>query len=100
MAPGGRLDVEEADVLGVSQDEATAGLDVLSHEYGEQLVCLRRVVERYLKQDPTVGIHRGVPQLLGRHLAQALEPHHAFVLTRIRPARRETGFDQLVTLPL
>src|SRR3954466_2126033 len=45
---GPRSDVEEADVLRVALDEAAAGLDVLSHQDGEELVGGRRVVECHL----------------------------------------------------
>ena len=71
--PGARpSDVKEPDVLGVADDERPARLDVLTHEHAEQLVGGRRVVEGDQAQDPVGGIHRGLPQFLGVHLAEAL----------------------------
>src|SRR5258708_39655473 len=68
----GRSDVEEPDVLGVTGDERATCLHVLAHQHGEQLVGLGRVVERDLAQDPLGGVHGGLPQLVGVHLAEAL----------------------------
>src|SRR5919112_4761202 len=65
-----RLDVEEPDVLRVALDERPALLDVLAHQHGEHLVGLRRVLEGDLQQEPVVGVHRGLPQLVGVHLAE------------------------------
>src|SRR5674536_373904 len=67
-------DVQEAHVLCVALDERPPGLDVLAHQDAEQLVGERRIVESDLEQDAGGRVHGGVPQLLGRHLAQALEP--------------------------
>ena len=47
-------------------------LDVLAHQGREQLVGLGRVVEGDLEQDAVRRVHRGVPQLVGVHLAEAL----------------------------
>src|SRR3954467_6301280 len=65
-------DVEEADVFGVALDESATQLDVLAHEDREDLVGLRRVLERDLQHQPLIGVHRRLPQLLGVHLAEAL----------------------------
>src|SRR6202044_3198581 len=70
----GASDVEEPDVLGIALDERAARLDVLAHQHGEQLVGLGRVVHRDLAEHPAGRVHRGLPQLDGIHLAQALEP--------------------------
>src|SRR3954451_4517648 len=66
-------DVEEADVLGVALDELAAGLDVLAHEDREQVVGLGGVVEGDLAEDAVLLVHRRDAQLLGVHLAEALE---------------------------
>src|SRR6478736_9189411 len=66
------LDIEESHVLGVALDERAALLDVLAHEDREHLVRLGRVVEGHLEHQALLGVHRGLPQLLGVHLAQAL----------------------------
>jgi hypothetical protein len=65
--------VEEADVLGVALDERAALLDVLAHEHAEQLVGRGCVVDRGLQQHPALRVHRGLPQLARRHLAETLE---------------------------
>src|SRR5882757_2103645 len=55
------LDIKEANVFGVAGDEASARLDVLAHQNGEQLVGCGRVIEGDLAQDPHRGVHRGFP---------------------------------------
>src|SRR5665811_2016712 len=45
-------DVQEPHVLGVSLDEGPAGLHVLAHEYREDLVRRRGVVQGDLEQRP------------------------------------------------
>ena len=47
-------------------------LDVLAHQDREDLVGLGRVLDRDLEQDPAGRVHRGVPQLVGIHLTEAL----------------------------
>src|ERR1700752_3466258 len=93
-----RSDVQEPDVLGVAGDERAARLDVLAHQYAEQLVGLGRVVERDLEQDPPRRVHRGVPQFLGVHLAQALEALHGVPRPRVLAALGDAGLDQPVAL--
>src|ERR1051326_7058371 len=66
-------DVEEADVLGVALDELAPSLDVLAHEDREQVVGLGGVVQGDLAEDAVLLVHRGDAQLLGVHLAEALE---------------------------
>src|SRR6476469_5839988 len=65
-------DVEEADVLRVLLDEAAARLDVLAHQRGERLVRGGRVLEGHLEQRAGLRVHRGLPELLVVHLAEAL----------------------------
>src|ERR1700733_15697439 len=81
--PGNRLDVQEPHILRVPGNKGAAGLDVLTHEHAEQLVGLRRVVQGYLEQHPAGRVHRRLPQLLGVHLAEALEPLHAVPWPRV-----------------
>src|SRR4051812_30728101 len=45
-----RLDVEEANVLGVALDEVAPRLDVFAHQNAEQLVRGGCIVERHLAQ--------------------------------------------------
>src|SRR4051794_15493614 len=76
-------DVQEADVLGVADDEAPPRLDVLTHEDAEQLVRRCGVVQGDLEQQPGRGVHRGLPQLLGVHLAEPLVPLDAALLGQL-----------------
>src|SRR5688572_23030298 len=66
------LDIEEADVFRVALDEGAPLLDVLAHEDREDLVGLGGVLEADLLHQAGVGVHRGLPQLVGVHLAEAL----------------------------
>src|SRR5699024_5065359 len=66
-----RLDIQEADVLRVLLDEVAAGLDVLAHQHGENLVRGGGVIHGDLAQRAAVRVHGGVPQLGVVHLAQA-----------------------------
>src|SRR5689334_16238707 len=68
------LNIQETNIFGIAGDEAAAGFHVLTHENREQLVGRRGVVEGDLAQHPHRRIHRGLPQLLGVHLAQTLVP--------------------------
>src|SRR5665811_159221 len=61
-------DVQEPHVLGVPLDEGPAGLHVLAHEYREDLVRRRGVVQGDLEQRPVVGVHGGVPPVSYTHL--------------------------------
>src|SRR3954453_9963939 len=54
-------------------DESPAELDDLAHEAREQLLGLRGVLDRHLLERARLGVHRRLAQLLGVHLAQALE---------------------------
>src|SRR5262245_15269918 len=65
---------------GVLFDELAARLDQLAHEHGEHLVGLHRVLELHLEERARLRIHRGAPQLLGVHLAQALVALHRHAL--------------------
>src|SRR5687768_6601803 len=56
-------DVQEPHISGVALDEGAAGLDVLAHERGEELVGAGRVVQGHLQQHALGRVHRGAPQL-------------------------------------
>src|SRR5580693_6297393 len=94
----GRSDIQEPDVPGVAGDERAARLDVLAHQHAEQLVGLGRVVEGHLEQDPPGRVHRGLPQLVRVHLAEALEPLHAVPRPRVLAALGDAGLDHPVPL--
>ena len=58
---------------GVLLDELAPRLDLVAHQHREEAVGGRRVVHRDLRQRAGRGVHRRLAQLLGVHLAQALE---------------------------
>src|SRR3954452_10758267 len=86
-------DVEEAEVLSIALDERAPLLDVLTHQHREHLVGLRGVLERDLQQQPVVRVERGVPQLVGVHLAEALVALDRVVLGQLL-ARLQAGRPQ------
>src|ERR1700742_687567 len=69
---GGRLDVERRDA-GVLLDELAARLDLVAHELREELVGAGRVVQGDLGERRRGRVHRGLRELVGVHLAEALE---------------------------
>src|SRR4051794_14327470 len=71
----GRPSPSDVDLRGerVVFDEPPAELDDLAHEAREQLLGLRGVLDRHLLERARLGVHRRLAQLLGVHLAQALE---------------------------
>src|SRR3546814_1993369 len=66
-------DVEVGDLQRVVLDELAPRFDDIAHQGREDLVGGDRVLDPHLQQAARVGIDRGVPQLFGVHLAQALE---------------------------
>src|SRR6478735_9635111 len=91
------LNVKETNVFGVAGDEATARLDVLAHQHGEQFVGRRSVVQRDPTQHPRTRIHGGLPQLLRVHLAETLVALNS-VLGVDLSASRSTRLQQSVPL--
>ena len=75
--------VEITDVERVLLDEATARLDLVAHQRREDFVRLVGIFDLDLQQHPYVGIHRRFPELLGVHLAEALETLHFQALPRM-----------------
>src|SRR3954470_935360 len=65
-------DVEVGHTQRVVLDELAAWLDLVTHQGREDLARGNRVLDLHLEQDALLRIHRGLPQLLGVHLAQAL----------------------------
>ena len=68
------LNVEVDDVFGVFLDEFLSGLDVFTHEDGEDLVGSNGVVEGNPAQRSGFWIHGRLPELVRVHFAQTLEP--------------------------
>src|SRR5881397_3182226 len=80
------LDVQVHDFLRVFLDVLPAGLDGLPHEDREKRIGGRGVLDCYLLQLTSGGIHRRLPELVGVHLSQALVPlvHDPFVAELLR----------------
>ena len=56
-----------------ARDEVLARLDLLAHERREEMVGLAGVVEVDLQERARGRVHRRLPELVGVHLAEALE---------------------------
>src|ERR1039458_8752467 len=67
------LDVEVADVKRVVFDELKARGHMVGHAGCEHRVCRRRIHQVDLEHFAALRIHRGFPQLLGIHFAQAFK---------------------------
>src|SRR5262249_56695829 len=96
--PAGARDLGEPYDIGLAREDCPPCLHVLAHEYAEQLVRLRRVVERDLEQHAVRGVHRGLPQFGGVHLAEAFEPLYSIARPRVLAPGRDARLDDLVPL--
>ena len=65
---------------GLGPDEVLARPDLLAHEHREHVVGLSRVLRVDLQQRARGRVHGRLPELVGVHLAQALEALHGQVL--------------------
>src|SRR5262249_61637561 len=65
-------DVEVPHVERVLLDELPSRLDLVSHQGGEDLVGLVRVLDLHLEQCARLGIHGRLPELRRVHLAETL----------------------------
>src|SRR6266511_1684506 len=70
-------------VLGILLDELASSLDVLPHEDAEHQVGCSGVVQGDLLEHAGLGVHRRLPELLGLHLGQALEPLDVHLLLAV-----------------
>ena len=52
-------------------DEKPPRFDAVAHERVENLIRLDHVIQFHLQEAPRLGIHRGFPELLRIHFAQA-----------------------------
>ena len=66
-------DIEEANVPCVLLDEEPARLDLVAHQHRESQVRRGRVLHLDADQHPVGRVHRRLPEILGVHLAEALE---------------------------
>src|SRR5208283_6236297 len=71
---GGTSDVKVRHLLCMAHDEILPYLHILAHQGLEHLVRFVRVLDRDLEEDPVLGVHGRVPELLGVHLAKTLVP--------------------------
>src|SRR5699024_3089332 len=62
-------------------------LNLFAHEDGENLVGLYGVVELYALERAGLRVHGGFPQLVGIHLAKALEAGDIYFRVRVVPAQ-------------
>ena len=69
---GGGSHIEVLYLQGILGDELASGLDIISHQGAEDSFRLRRIGDRNLKERTGLRVHRGLPELSGIHLAQAL----------------------------
>ena len=72
--------VQVGDRERVLLDELAARLDDVAHQAREDLVGLAEVADLHLQQRAHVAVERGLPQLLGVHLAQPLVALHGDAL--------------------
>src|SRR5438128_550873 len=56
----------------IALDEVAPRLDLVAHQHREHVVGLDGVVDLHAQQAAHGGVHRGLPELLRVHLAQAL----------------------------
>src|SRR5581483_2620794 len=64
------LEVQEPRVRGVFLDERAAGVDVVAHQAGRDVVGDGDVLHRDLEERTVARVHGGGPQLVVVHLAQ------------------------------
>src|SRR4051794_35482745 len=74
------LDVQVGHFAGVALDELASRLHRVAHQHREDLVGAGGVVDRHLLERAVLGVHRGLEELVGVHLAQALEALHGHAL--------------------
>lgn len=67
------LEIKVDHILRVRLDKLLSRLDLFAHEDGEGLVGGQGVAQGDAAQGAGLGVHRGFPQLVGVHFAQALE---------------------------
>jgi hypothetical protein len=71
---GSRSNVEVLYLERVLLDELAPGLDIVAHQRGKQVIGPGDIFELNLEQGPLRGVHGRIPELVGVHLAEALEP--------------------------
>src|SRR2546421_12743085 len=77
---GSTLDSQEAPVLGVRDDEVAPWLDLIAHQRREDPVGRALVLDVDPDEHPVRRVHRRLAELIGVHLAEALEAAHLHTL--------------------
>ena len=77
------LNIQIDDFEGVILDEFAARLDVFAHQGRENVFGRDGIFQFDLKQGAGIRIHRGFPQLLRVHFAQALESGDGEIFLRV-----------------
>ena len=72
--------VQELHVFGVLLDELAPRFDGVAHQRREEAVGGVRVLDVDADQQPLRRVHRRLPELLGVHLAEALEARELHAL--------------------
>src|SRR5436190_6770056 len=73
-ADGAASDVKVLDLSGLGLDEVFPRPDLLAHQHREDLIGQRGVLAVDPQERARFGVHRGFPELVRVHLAEALEP--------------------------
>src|SRR5262245_58062235 len=73
-------DVKVPGLPGLGLDEVLARRDLLTHQHREDRVGLRRILDLGPQERPCLRVHRRLPELIGVHLAEALEALNRDVL--------------------
>ena len=74
------LYVEVAYIQRVVLDKFAALFYIFTHQSGEDFFGFHEVFQLDLEQGAALGVHSGLPELRGAHLAQALVALHLVVL--------------------
>src|SRR5579864_525271 len=77
------LDIQVHDFEGVFLDEFAALLDVFAHECRENILGGDGILETDFEERARLGVHGGLPKLVGVHLAEALETRDGEFLFRV-----------------
>ena len=73
---GPSLDIQVLHVERVLFDKLAARLHVIAHQISEDALGFQLIFHAHLQQRTLLGVHRGLPKLVGIHFAQTLEALH------------------------
>src|SRR5579883_2701718 len=92
----GALEIQVLHGLGEVEDVLLARFDFVAHEIGEDLLGLDRVLDGNPFEAAVPDLHRGLGELLGIHLAQALVLLDDEVFAVLADDRLELGLAERV----